>query len=139
MTLQTVGVLALCATLVVLAMFVYLHNRRTAENRRFALAAITIAGWIICISFALVPRSAQTTITLGRLGFAFASAIPFSLLWMFDAFSSDGGRKLKVKILLAATCCACFILLSLSPWIVAGATIQSERASFIYGPAHKAF
>ncbi len=139
MTFQTVGVLVLCATLVVLAMFVYLHNRRAAENRRFALAALTIAGWIICISFALVPRSSQTTITLGRLGFAFASAIPFSLLWMFDAFSSDGGRKLKLKILLPATCCACFIFLSLSPWIVAGATIQSERASFIYGPAHKAF
>jgi signal transduction histidine kinase len=140
MTLQTLGVLALCATLVVLAMFVYLHNRRAAENRRFALAALTIAGWIICISFALVPQSAQTTITLGRLGFAFASAIPFSLLWMFDAFSSDnGGQKLKLKILLPATCCACFVFLSLSPWIVAGATIQSERASFIYGPAHRAF
>lgn len=139
MTLQTLGVLALCATLVVLAMFVYFHNRRAAENRRFALAALTIAGWIICISFALVPRSAQTTINLGRLGFAFASAIPFSLLWMFDAFSSDGGQKLKLKILLPATCCACFVFLSLSPWIVAGATIQSERASFIYGPAHRAF
>ena len=118
MTSQTLGVLALCATLVVLAMFVYLHNRRAAENRRFALAALTIAGWIICISFALVPRSAPTTITLGRLGFAFASAIPFSLLWMFDAFSSDPGRKLKLKILLPATCCACFVFLSLSPWIV---------------------
>ena len=139
MTLQTVGVLALCTTLVVLAMFVYLHNRRAAENRRFALAALTIGGWIICISFALVPRSAQTTIILGRLGFAFASAIPFSLLWMFDAFSSDGGQKLKLKILLPATWCACFILLSLSPWIVAGAAIQSDRASFIYGPAHRAF
>jgi len=139
MSLQTVGVLALGATLVTLAMFVYFHNRHTAENRRFALAALTIAGWIVCISFALAAESAQTTIRLGRLGFAFASAIPFSLLWMFDAFSSDSGRKLKLRTLLPAIFCACFIVLSLSPWIVAGARIQPERASFIYGPAHKPF
>lgn len=137
--MQTVGVLALCATLVGLAMLVFFHNRYAAENRRFALAALTIAGWIICISFALSAEKADTTVTLGRLGFAFASAIPFSLLWMFDAFSSDGGKRLKLKILLGASCCAAFIFLSVSPWIVAGAAMQPERASFVYGPAHKAF
>ena len=137
--MQTIGVLALCATLVALAMFVYFHNRHAVENRRFALAALTIAGWIFCISFALSARSTQTTVTLGRLGFAFASAIPFSLLWMFDAFSTDSGRRLKVKTLIPALCCVCFVLLSLSPWIVAGATIQPERASFVYGSAHKMF
>jgi PAS domain S-box-containing protein len=120
-------------------MFVYFHNRQTAENRRFAVAALTIAGWIICISFALASERPHTTVTLGRLGFAFASAIPFSLLWMFDAFSSDGGRSVKPRILISAVCCALFILLSLSPWIVAGAAIQPGRASFVYGPAHKAF
>jgi signal transduction histidine kinase len=120
-------------------MFVFLHNRQAAENRRFALSALTIAGWIICIPFALSAENTTTTIVLGRFGFAFASAIPFSLLWMFDAFSPDGGRRLKITILLAASVCAAFILLSISPWIVAGAILQPERASFIYGPAHKAF
>jgi PAS domain S-box-containing protein len=137
--LQTVGVLALGATLVTLATFVYLHNRRAAENRRFALAALTIAGWIVCISFALSSESVRTTIALGRLGFAFASAIPFCLLWMFDAFSADAGRKLKPQTLIPAVCCGGSILLSLSPWIVAGARMQPSRASFIYGPAHKLF
>lgn len=139
MSLQTVGVLALGATLVALATFVYFHNRHTAENRRFALAALTIAGWIVCISFALSSTSSQVTVRLGRLGFAFASIIPFSLLWMFDAFSADSGRKPRLRIVAPAIFCACFTLLSFSPWIVAGARMQPERSSFIYGPAHKPF
>src|SRR5216684_856737 len=139
MSLQTVGVLALCATLVGLAMFVLLHNRHAAENRRFALAALTIAGWIFCISFALASDRLTTIIPLGRLGFAFASAIPFCLLWMFDAFSSDTDQRLRLKILLPATCCVAFVLLSLSPWIVADGVIQPDRASFVYGSAHKLF
>jgi PAS domain S-box-containing protein len=139
MSLQTLGVLALCATLVSLALFVFFHNRYAAENRRFALAALTIAGWIICISFSLTAQTADTIVLLGRLGFAFASAIPFSLLWMFDAFSADSGRKLKLKILIPGVSCAGFVLLSISPWIVSGARLHPERASFIYGPAHRAF
>lgn len=139
MTLQTFGVLALCATLGALALFVYSHNRHAAENRRFALAALAIAGWIICISFALAPRNIEMTVTLGRLGFAFASAIPFCLLWMFDAFSPEQGQHLRLRTLIPALFCACFVLLSLSPWIVAGAITHGERASFIYGPAHRAF
>ena len=63
MSLQTLGVLALCATLVSLALFVFFHNRQAAENRRFALAALTIAGWIICISFALVAQTTDTTVS----------------------------------------------------------------------------
>ncbi len=139
LSLQTVGVLALCATLVGLALFVFLYNRQAAENRRFALAALTIAGWIICISFSLVSQTADTIVTLGRLGFAFASVIPFSLLWMFDAFSTDSGQRLKLKILVPGASCAAFVFLSLSPWIVAGARIEPGRGSFIYGPAHRAF
>src|SRR5713101_776959 len=139
MSLQTVGVLVLSATLVGLAMFVLLHNRHAAENRRFALAALTIAGWIFCISFALASDRLTTIIPLGRLGFAFASAIPFCLLWMFDAFSSDTDQRLRLKIFLPATCCVAFVLLSLSPWIVADGVIQPDRASFVYGPAHKLF
>jgi PAS domain S-box-containing protein len=122
-----------------LALFVFFHNRHAAENRRFALSALTIAGWIICISFSLVAETADTIVTLGRLGFAFASVIPFSLLWMFDAFSADSDRRLKPKILIPAVSCAVFVLLSLSPWIVVGAKIHPQRASFIYGPAHRAF
>ena len=105
-SLQTLGVLVLCATLVSLALFVLFHNRRAAENRRFALAAMTIAGWIVCISFSLQADTPGTIVTLGRLGFAFASAIPFSLLWMFDAFSADSARTHKAAIIIPAAGCA---------------------------------
>jgi len=137
--LQTVGVLILGSVLVGLALFVFLHNRQAAENRRFALSALAIAGWIICISFALAANRIETTVLLGRLGFAFASAIPFSLLWMFDAFSADVSRALNAKVFVPGAFCTAFIALSLSPWIVANATLHPTRASFIYGPAHKAF
>ncbi|HKW90945.1 MAG TPA: ATP-binding protein [Methylomirabilota bacterium] len=137
--MQTLGVLALCATLVGLATFVFFHNRHAAENRRFALAALAIAGWIVCIPFALSGDTVRTTVLLGRLGFAFASVIPFSLLWMFAAFSPDEGRALRLKILIPACACGGFVLLSLSPWIVAGATIYADGGSFTYGPAHKPF
>jgi PAS domain S-box-containing protein len=139
MPLQTLGVLALCATLVSLALLVFFQNHHAAENRRFALSALMIAGWIICISFSLASVTPNTIVTLGRLGFAFASVIPFSLLWMFDAFSLDAGQRRKPKILIPGTACVAFVVLSLSPWIVEGARIQPERASFIYGPAHRAF
>ena len=131
--------LALCATLVGLATFVFFHNRQAAENRRFALASLAIAGWIVTIPFALSGDTERTVVLLGRLGFAFASIIPFSLLWMFAAFSPDEGRASKLKILIPVYACGGFVLLSLSPWIVAGATIHADRASFIYGPAHKPF
>ena len=58
---------------------------------------------------------------------------------MFDAFSADSGRRPKLRILIPGVSCAAFVLLSVSPWIVAGAIIQPDRASFIYGPAHRAF
>ena len=58
---------------------------------------------------------------------------------MFAAFSPDEGRALRLKILIPACACGGFVLLSLSPWIVAGATIYADGGSFTYGPAHKPF
>jgi len=137
--LQTLGVLTLSATLVALALFVLLHNRHAAENRRFALAALAIAGWIIGISFALASIHPAVVVFLGRLGFAFASVIPFALLWMFAAFSPEDARRRNWITIAAGTACLVFVGLSLSPWIVAGAQISSDGATFVHGPAHKPF
>ncbi len=136
--LQNVGVLVLCATLVALACFVLFSNHRAIVNRRFALAALAIAGWIISISSALSANDTYQTVVLGRLGFAFASAIPFTLLWMFDAFGANHTRW-PIRVSIPAAACAAFVLLSLSPWIVAGATTGALKAHFIYGPAHRFF
>lgn len=137
--MQTLGVLLLSATLVALALFVLLHNRYAAENRRFALAALAIAGWIIGISFALGSNRPVVVVALGRLGFAFASVIPFALLWMFDAFSIEATRRRRLVTILAGSACLAFVALSVSPWIVAGADVSSERTTFVHGPAHKLF
>ena len=137
--MQTIGVLVLSATLVVLALFVLLHNRHAAENRRFALAALAIAGWIIGISFALASNKPAVVVALGRLGFAFASVIPFALLWMFDAFAIEASNRRRLLITLAGTGCLASVALSVSPWIVAGADVSPERTTFVHGPGHKLF
>ena len=143
-SLETLGVFLLCLTLTALAFFVLFHNCRATVNRRFGLAVLVIAGWIISISSALFAKDPYQTIVLGRLGFAFASAIPFTLLWMFDAFAerdhrSIGKARTEARILVPGAFCVLFIFLSLSPWIVAGAAPSPRKANFIYGPAHRFF
>jgi signal transduction histidine kinase len=136
--LQTAGVFVLCGTLIALALLVVLHNRRAAVNKRFGLSVLAIAGWIISISSALSAPTVSQTVVLGRLGFAFASAIPFTLLWLFEAFA-EPGRQSPKRTLIPGAFCLVFLILSLSPWIVAGAVTGSPRSNFLYGPAHRWF
>jgi two-component system, NtrC family, sensor kinase len=136
--LQTIGVFVLCGALITLALLVTLHNRRAAVNKRFGLSVLAIAGWIISISSALSAATLSQTIVLGRLGFAFASAIPFTLLWLFEAFSVPERQSTKRTVIPGALCVV-FIGLSLSPWIVAGATLGDTKSHFLYGPAHRLF
>jgi PAS domain S-box-containing protein len=123
-----------------LGLLVVSHDHRAPVNRRFGLAALAIAGWIFSISYALTSADPTRTIILGRFGFAFASAIPFTLFWMFDAFSlSDTARVRHLRTSAVGLVCFAFICASFSPWIVAGAALHGERANFLYGPAHRIF
>ncbi len=137
--LQTLGVFILCAILVGLGVFVLQHDRRALVNKLFALAVFTIAGWIINISMALSATDLHRTILLGRLGFAFASAIPFSLLWMFQAFPIRQPNARKGATIIPAVFSLIFIVFSFSSWIVASARSGTIRPNFIYGPLHPFF
>jgi signal transduction histidine kinase len=139
MDLRTFGVLVLCATHLSLGTLVVLHNRRSLVNRLFGFLVFTIAGWILAIFFALSTDSAQYTLWLGRFGFAFASGIPFTLIWMFRAFSAAPFVARDPRVYVPAVLCAAFVLLSLSPWIVVGSIEVSGRQNFVYGPIHKFF
>ena len=138
-SLESLGVYLLCAVLIGLALFVLSHNRYATVNKRFALSVLSIAGWIASISTALAAPTPEQTVVLGRLGFAFASTIPFTLLWMFHAFASPDPPTSHRRLLLPGLFCLAFVLLSLSPWIVTGARSGAPRANFLYGPAHSAF
>ena len=138
-SIDTLGTALLSFTLIALASFVVLHNPHATVNRRFAISAFAIAGWILGISSALSASEPTYTVLLGRLGFAFASAIPFTLLRMFTSFMGDDQRRRYSLSSLPAAFCALFIVLSLSPWIVAGAATGTPKAKFIYGPAHQPF
>src|SRR5262245_52782045 len=93
---------------------------------------------MMTISVALAATDLNVTVMLGRLGFAFASAIPFCLIWMVHALAnSDDAPRLRISV--PALFCLAFVAVSLSDWIVAGARPGTPRANFIYGPAYRAF
>src|SRR5216684_6477457 len=138
MTLQSVGIAILFLALLALAILVLLNNPRASVNRRFALSALAIAGWIVSIYLSLSSQDPTVTVWLGRLGFAFASCIPFSLLFLFRAFS-DLPQTKGLAALLPGALCALFVGFSLTPWIVGGAQIAATRTNFVYGPLHRAF
>ena len=129
----------LSLTLIALASFVFLHNRHAPVNRRFALSALAIAGWTTCTWSAFSVSDPSHTLLLARLGFAFASAIPFTLLRLFISFRSDDDRPSSTPAMLSGLSCLAFILFSLSPWIVARATPGPIKATFVYGPLHRFF
>jgi two-component system, NtrC family, sensor kinase len=135
---QLIGAITICLVLTALAVFVMLHPPRAALNLRFGAMTLTAAGWMITISVALAAKNPYHTAILGRLGFAFASAIPFFLFWMVDALSEFRSNRLTSVILPGASCVG-FALLSCSNLIVAGATSALPRANFVYGPAYPYF
>lgn len=139
MTPQALGILALFLALLGLAILVLVNNPRATVNRRFALASLAIAGWILSIHASLSSQDPIIVVSLGRLGFAFATCIPYTLLAMFRAFSDPPPNKKELTAVLPGLLCAIFVVVSFSPWIVAGAVTNGPRANFMYGPLHRAF
>ena len=136
---RTAGALLVCTAQIILAAVVVLNNQRALVNRLFGLSVLTIVGWISTITFALSANDLWVVVWLGRLGFAFASAIPFTLLCMFSAFSDERAHIHKRRLIGLGLFCLLFVVLSLSPWIVAGAQSVDGHQNFIYGPAHRYF
>src|SRR5437870_4547608 len=126
MTLQSIGIAILFLALLALAILVLHNNPRANVNRRFALSALAIAGWIVSIYLSLSSQDQTVTVWLGRLGFAFASCIPFSLLSLFRAFSDDQLTRSSLAFI-PGVFCALFVCSSLTPWIVAGTQVTSGR------------
>ncbi len=100
---------------------------------------LSITGWIGCITLSLSTLEPTTGLILGRLAFAFASGIPFSLLWMFEAFAERSSKRSRLTITIVGVFCAAFVLLSLSPLILAHWEVSSPRPRFTYGPLHPLF
>ena len=136
---NVVGATILTVALVALASFVLIHSPRATLNRRFGIMALTTAGWIITISLALAAKDPWHTVLLGRIGFAFASVIPFTLTWMVNALSGTRASGGRARLVLSGILCFGFVLASLSPWVVAEAVPGAPRANFLYGPLHRAF
>jgi nitrogen-specific signal transduction histidine kinase len=137
--IQLIGAIGLCIAVTALALFVMLHNPTARVNRRFGVMAFVTGGWILAISLALAASNPATTVGLGRIGFAFASAIPVALIWMVDSLSDARTWTHRLRRLIPGCLCLVFVALSLGPWIVSGANPGVPRANFLYGPAHRWF
>src|SRR5688500_11921180 len=137
--LRLFGILTLCSVLLCLALVVVARDPRALVNRLFALSMLTMIGWIGSISLYLSTREYDPNILLGRIGFASASAIPFSLLWMFESLDDAPDRRYSKSFLFAGGASALFIVLSLTPLIVAGSAKASSGRNFIYGALHPLF
>jgi hypothetical protein len=126
-SLQYLGTLVLFAVLFSLGLVVVVRDPRTLVNRLFAFSMLTIIGWIGSISLYLSTKDSDPNILLGRLAFASASAIPFSLLWMFESLEDVAARRWTKTLLAAAAACGLFVALSsLTPFIVAGSATGSS-------------
>jgi len=137
--LRILGAALLSTTLAALALVVLLHNRRAPTNRLFALAVFSIVGWIVSISIALRLEDLELAVSIGHFAFAFAAAMPFTLLCVFHAFpvpQATYGRNLVVA---PGLFCAFFAVISFTPLIVRGAQRTDGRLNFIYGPLHPIF
>lgn len=129
------GLLVLCAANVSLGIFVIAHDPRASTNRLFLGVVLAVVAWVGFISTALSSTDLRFTVLFGRLGFACVTTVPFALICLFRTFRGPGeprGRGLALE----AGFCASFILVSLSPWVVAGATYRAGRPNFVYGPLH---
>jgi PAS domain S-box-containing protein len=84
----------------------------------------------------LSPGDLQLTIALGRLGFAFATLMPVTLLWLFLTFRPPEHPVSRRGPYTAVVISLIFVFLSLSPWILEGAAPNATRPNFIYGPLH---
>lgn len=140
MELPTLGILLLCTAHICLGTLVVLHNRRALVNRLFGFLVVTIVGWILTIFFALSTTDLQHRLWLSRAGFAFASSIPFALIWMFHAFSTDRLTFRDPRVSVPAALWGVFVMLSLSPWIVTNWSLDAGgQATIAYGLAHRVF
>lgn len=136
---RTLGALTLSAVLLTLGLLVLVHNPRAKLNRFFGFAVLTIVGWVLAISFALTTTDPLRAATLGRLGFACAATIPFALLCVFHAFPVSPIPTFRRTLFALGLLCLLFIVLSVSPLIVAAARVDVTQAHFIYGPLYPAF
>ena len=133
---EQIGLVLLCFANLSLGVVVFCHDRANQTNRLFLLTVLSVIGWISSISLALSSSLLSITVILGRFGFAFASFMPFALLWLFDTFRSPSRALPSRGFRATQVFCILFVFLSLSPWVVAGAMSGPRRPNFIYGPLH---
>jgi PAS domain S-box-containing protein len=132
---QQFGLVVLCIANISLGILVILRDPRALTNRLFLCVVLAVAGWISFISAALSTTDLASTVSFGRLGFAFVTPIPFILIRLFQTFQAPP-RSYRRTLVLEAIVCGAFIVLSMSPWVVAGATSRAGKPNFIYGPLH---
>ena len=136
---RLLGVIVLSSALASLGLLVFLNNTRAQVNRHFALSVLSIVGWIVSITISLSLEDLHKAVAFGRLAFAFAGSIPFTLLLVIHAFPVPQVVSARRTLIIPGLLCAAFTLISLTPLVVVGAQRTAQKTNFIYGPLHPLF
>ncbi len=110
--------------------YVLRANRSRAANRSFALLAISVGLWILTLT--VTHHSTEHSTLLTRLTFLTGTILPFAFVRFVIASVEDRQTRRYVhSVALLTTLTACG--LTLSPAIVAHATIDQNRLMVNYG------
>lgn len=125
--------------LLLIALFVYLNNRKSTSNKVFALFLASISIWIS--SLAVADTSAQVDVVLAasKVAFASASGLFFMLVWLAFVFPyEDKSFKLRNLVLLLIPT-TFFVVLSPTSLAVQSVTIKDFGADVVSGPLYNIF
>ncbi len=121
-----------------LGLVVYLKNYpRSPINVSFAVLSWASAGWALSVLMIYVFKEESLRLLSVRMSFAFSSIIPSSFLYFSLIFPNEKRFLNTSRLFLICLPALIFIGLSLSKFVVL--SVQWERMSANYGPAHSFF
>ena len=136
--LQSILPLATIALLnVIIGSYVLRQPTTGIAHRAFAYFAFSIAVWTLSIALAHHVAVASTLLT--RTTFASAALMIFFLFIMFRTFPNEPYFVWTWQMVTFAVSAVSLVMLSFTPLIVQGATLEAHGLTPEYGPMHRLF
>lgn len=126
-------------SLVLIALFVYLNNRKSISNRVFSLFLVSIAVWISSLAFADTSSSVPVVLAASKGAFASAALIFFLLVWLALVFPYENkhfGRKKLAAVFMPVVL---FVVLAPTSLAVQSVAIKDYGADVVSGPLYNLF
>lgn len=126
-------------SLVLIALFVYLNNRKSISNRVFSLFLVSIAVWISSLAFADTSTSMPIVLAASKGAFASAALIFFLLVWLALVFPYENKNFGKKKLVAVFMPVVLFVILAPTNLAVQSVAIKDYGADVVSGPLYDLF